>query len=117
MVSVLLVLLSSGYGHARLPKPKQDVLRANMDTSVNPGVDFFAYANGGWLKHHPIPASESSWGIANLVRDELYAKLRTIDENAARMKAPPGSNEQKVGDFWATAMDEAKAEKLGLSPL
>ena len=46
--------------------PKQDILVADMDTSVNPGDDFFAYANGGWLKRNPIPASESAWGIGNV---------------------------------------------------
>ena len=58
-----------------------------MDTSVNPGDDFFAYANGGWLKSNPIPASEAAWGSGNLVREELYVQLRTINENAAQKKA------------------------------
>ena len=51
--------------------PKPDFLAANMDTSASPGVDIFQYANGGWLKAHPIPASESHWGISNVVREEL----------------------------------------------
>jgi len=97
---------------------KEDLLSADVDSSVNPGDDFFAYANGRWLKAHPIPDSEASWGIANSVREDLYAKLRTISEGAAASSHPlPGSDEQKVGDFWATAMDEAKAEALGLTPL
>ncbi len=101
------------------PAPaKQDLLRANVDPSVNPGDDFFTYANGGWLKANPIPASEARWGIGSLVNEDLYAKLRAISENAAaNRQAAPGSDEQKIGDFWATAMDEAKAEQLGLTPL
>ena len=55
-----------------LSTPKADILSANIDKSVNPGVDFFQYANGTWLKHNPIPPSETYWGIASLVRDELY---------------------------------------------
>jgi putative endopeptidase len=52
------------------------------------------------------------------VRDDLYAKLRAISESAAaNPNTVPGNDEQKIGDFWATAMDETKAETLGLAPL
>lgn len=98
-------------------QPTQDFLIANVDTSVNPGDDFFSYANGGWIRKNPIPASESAWGIGNLVREELYVQLRTIDEAAAQKKAAPGTDEQKIGDFWTTAMDEAKAEQQRVMPL
>src|SRR5579862_3839488 len=94
-----------------------DILARNLDPSVDPGVDFFIYANGGWLKRNPIPSTESSWGIYHLVRDEIYEKLRSIDERYTGAKFAPGTSEQKIGDFWATAMDEAKAETAGLSPL
>jgi putative endopeptidase len=97
--------------------PKADVVAANIDSSFNPGDDFFSYANGAWLKIHPIPASESSWGIGEEVRDELYLKLRSISEKAAAAKPPAGGDEQKVGDFWSTAMDESKAQQLGLAPI
>ncbi|PWT83121.1 MAG: M13 family peptidase, partial [Acidobacteria bacterium] len=97
--------------------PKQDFLAADIDTSVNPGDDFFDYANGAWLKKNPIPASESAWGVGNVVRDELYVQLRSINEAAAQKNGAPGTDEQKIGDFWTTAMDDAKADKLGLMPL
>src|SRR5262249_25063946 len=82
--------------------PNQDFLAANLDSSVNPGEDFFEYANGGWLKRNPIPASESNWGIGNVVRDELYEQLKTINESSAKKNAAAGTDEQKVGDFWTT---------------
>src|SRR5712671_4926090 len=92
---------------------KTDFLAANIDPTVNPGQDFFTYANGGWLKRNPIPNTESAWGIGNVVREQLYLNLRSINEQAAGASAPPGSDQQKIGDFWATAMDTAKAEQLG----
>jgi putative endopeptidase len=94
-----------------------DFLASHMDTSVDPGVDFFDYANGAWLKAHPIPASESGWGIGNAVNEQLYASLRKINEDAAKTQATPGSDQQKIGDFWATAMDTGLAERLGVTPL
>ncbi len=97
---------------------KRDVVASNIDASVNPGDDFFEFANGTWLKSNPIPAQESMWGIGQVVQDDLYVKLRKISETAAAQKnAAIGSDEQKVGDFWTTAMDQALADKLGLSPL
>jgi putative endopeptidase len=96
---------------------KADVLAKNMDTTVSPGQDFFLYANGGWIKANPIPADQGSWGIGNLVIEENLSRLRTISEKAAAAKAAPGSNQQKIGDFWAVAMDSAKVEQAGLQPL
>ncbi|HEY3884414.1 MAG TPA: M13 family metallopeptidase [Vicinamibacterales bacterium] len=98
-------------------QPKPDFLAADMDTSAAPGQDFFEYANGAWLKAHPIPPSEAGWGIGNVVQDELYTKLRTISEDAAKSKAAKETDQRKIGDFWATAMDEQKADALGLKPL
>ena len=92
---------------------KADVLAINIDSTVSPGADFFDYANGGWIKKNPIPGEQSSWGIGNLVLEENLKRLREISEKAAAGKAAKGSNDQKIGDFWATAMDSAKIEKRG----
>lgn len=94
-----------------------DPLRADLDTSVSPGVDFFTYANGDWLAHNPIPPSESSWGIGNEVEDEINARLRTLSEKAAASPQTAGSDEQKVGDFWSMATDTATADRLGDAPI
>jgi putative endopeptidase len=102
---------------AATPSPLPDPVSVNRDLSANPGDDFFTYANGGWLKAHPIPASESSWGIGNEVREEIYTRLRSINERSAKVTAAPGSDEQKIGDFWTTAMDDAKGNQLGIAPL
>jgi putative endopeptidase len=103
---------------ARDPEPQpKDALAGDLDTSVSPAVDFFSYANGGWLKKNPIPASESRWGVGNLVQDEIYDRLRKINTEAARSGAPRGTETQKIGDFWAAAMDESLADRAGLAPL
>jgi putative endopeptidase len=99
-----------------LPR-SQDPLIQNMDPSVKPGVDFFKYANGGWIKTHPIPASERGWGIANLVQEQTYLQLHEISETASKSDAPMGSAEQKVGDYWMAGMDSMAIEKQGAAPL
>ena len=97
---------------------KKDILLTNMDTAVSPAKDFFQYANGTWLKNNPIPASESQWGIYNLVQEETYARLREINTDAAKNKsAKPNSASQKIGDFYYTGMDTVGIEKNGIRPL
>ena len=94
-----------------------DILSSNLDRTIDPAKDFFSYANGGWLLRHPIPESEAGWGLGDLVKEELYEELRKISEQAAKTAAPANSDLRKIGDFWTTAMDEAKADVLGLTPL
>ncbi|MEI2749434.1 MAG: M13 family metallopeptidase [Ferruginibacter sp.] len=96
---------------------KPDILAANLDSTVKPGDDFFMYANGGWIKKNPIPGEQSSWGIGNLVFEENLKRLKEISEKAAAAKAAKGSNDQKIGDFWSTAMDTVKIEAEGLKPI
>ena len=92
---------------------------ANIDPSVKPCDDFFHYASGNWLKNNPIPAAEVRWGSFNELADKNNATLRSILETAARdaVKAPKGSNAQKVGDFFASAMDSAAIDAAGLKYL
>ena len=96
---------------------KADLLVSNIDSMVKPADDFFEYANGGWIKKTPMPESESGWGIGNLVQDEIYSRLRKINEDAIATKNADGSISQKIGDFWQIAMDTIALDKAGISPL
>jgi putative endopeptidase len=90
----------------------------NIDKKVSPGVDFFEYANGTWLKNTPIPGDYSSWGSFNIVDEKNLATVHKILEAASNNKAAvAGSNEQKIGDFYYTGMDTAKIEADGIKPL
>jgi putative endopeptidase len=93
-------------------------LAAFVDTTVSPRVDFFQYAVGKWLKDHPIPASERSWGIGRAVQENTYQQLIAINEEAAQATgAKRDANAQRIGDFWFAAMDTATIEKQGFEPL
>jgi putative endopeptidase len=96
---------------------QNDVLIKNIDKSVKPGDDFFMYANGAWLKKNPIPGAYSSWGIGNVVEEDLRDKLKKINEDALKATAAKGSNTQKIGDFYFSGLDTVNIEKQGLTPL
>ncbi|MCD6012609.1 MAG: family peptidase [Flavipsychrobacter sp.] len=95
---------------------KPDVLRSHLDTTVSPNDDFFDYANGGWIKNNPIPADETNWGIGELVQKELYDRLLKINDEALKKNSKSGAD-QRIGDFWYSAMDTASIEKNGIAPL
>jgi putative endopeptidase len=91
---------------------------ANLDRSVKPCDDFFQFAGGGWMKANPIPAAYARWGNFNMLEAHNEDVLHEILEAAAKnQSAEPGSNEQKIGDFYASCMNEAAIESAGLKPL
>src|SRR5215813_15483842 len=76
---------------------------AGMDTKTAACADFYQYANGGWLAANPIPAAYSAWGVGNLLDEKNREVLHEILEAAAKNTAArKGSNEQKVGDYYAS---------------
>ncbi len=89
---------------------------AGMDRSTSPGDDFFKFANGSWLATTEIPADRASFGTGAVLQ-ELTAK-RTADliQDAAA-HAEPDSDARKIGDYYASFMDEAAIEQAGLAPL
>ena len=90
---------------------------ASFDRTVRPQDDFFRFVNGGWLARTEIPADASSWGAFNGLREKSRDALRAILEEAARSNAAPGSERRKLGDLYASYMDSARVERLGITPL
>jgi predicted metalloendopeptidase len=90
---------------------------ANLDSTVRPQDDFFRYVNGVWLKNTQIPADKPLWAPYMELRDKSDAQVKAIIEEAAQTRGPAGSEAQQVGDFYASFMDEARAESLGVTPL
>lgn len=117
LAALFLLAACGGPTHEKETGQRPDLLAGHVDSTVNPGEDFFHFANGAWIKANPIPSTESAWGIGNLVTEELRAKIRTINEQAAAAHAPKGSDQQKIGDYWTTGMDSAKADRIGTAPL
>ncbi|HEX2078853.1 MAG TPA: M13 family metallopeptidase [Longimicrobium sp.] len=91
--------------------------RRNLDESARACVDFYQYANGGWLSRNSIPADRSSWTAGAELNERNDSLLHRILEDAAAANAPRGSVQQKVGDLYASAMDTARIEALGARPI
>jgi predicted metalloendopeptidase len=97
------------------PAPRAGVKRADMDAGVAPGDDFHGYANGTWAKSTEIPADRSSYSAGAMVSELTLKRTRELVEGA--VKAEPGSEARKLGDYYTAFMDEAGIEKRGAAPL
>jgi putative endopeptidase len=104
---------------APAPKPLvSGVIVDNFDKSVRPQDDFYRFVNGTWIKNTEIPSDKSNYGAFTILDDQAEKELREIIEEAANAPDnPPGSEAQKVGDLYASYMDEARVEELKLTPL
>jgi endothelin-converting enzyme len=105
------------------PPPPAPVLKSGLDLtgfdrSVRPQDDLYRFAGGAWLANTPIPADKSNYGSFIILDDKAREEVKELIL-AASQKAdrPPGSDSQKVGDFYQAYMDTARVESLGLEPL
>ncbi len=121
IVPLALTLMISGFSSCNNqihPKQETDPMVAHIDSTVKPGDDFFLYANGKWFKENPIPASEQSNGLWQLIGDTINAQIRNICESSAKLSDEPlGSNKQKIGDFFFSGMDSVVLNDKGISEL
>ena len=111
----LLALLAVSESHAA---PASGFDRADLDTTCAPCRDFYQYANGGWVGRTQIPPTQSRWGTFSILAERNQLVLWRILEKAAKDRtAKPGSDTRRIGDYYASCMDSAAAEKAGITPL
>lgn len=116
VLAFAMVLGTPGQTAARSPVSGID--RTGFDTTARPQDDFHRYANGGWLDRTQIPPEKGRWGSFEILRDESDRRQRAIiEELAARRNLAAGSEGRKIGDLYASLMDEALAERLGAAPV
>src|SRR6185312_1984345 len=89
-----------------------------MDLSVDPGKDFYHYADGTWLKNNPVPADKSRWAsFMELSERNWYLIHQILEDAAADTKSAAKSPRREVGDFFASAMNTNRIEKLKFGPI
>jgi putative endopeptidase len=119
IISLILVLLLAGVGRRALSVGAADGAHgldvAGMDKGVNPGDDFFGYANGDWMRATKIPEDRASYGVFDALAEE--ANRQTSDLIKEASKSASGSEARMVGDYYDAFMDEKAIEAKGLSPL
>ena len=120
-IKILLIIMTLGLLSAcktQTDKQKPALEVSNMDLAVNPGDDFYSYANGAWIKKTTIPEDKSRYGSFDILQEENNAVLKEIFEKAASKKnAPAGSSWQKVGDFFKAGMNTENVELKGIDPI
>src|SRR5215472_16432382 len=96
------------------PKPLRSFDIDALDRTADPCVDFYQYACGGWKRSNPIPPDQASWGRFNELAERNRAAMHEILENAAKAtnRTP---NQQKIGDYFASCMDEEAIDKKGMA--
>ncbi len=99
-------------------KDKSGIKANYMDLTANPGEDFYRYANGAWIDKTEIPPAYPIFSLFHMLRDTALDQVNAlIKELAETTDTIPGSNAQKIGDFFASGMNEAKVESDGAKPL
>jgi len=119
LLPLVLVLLLPGHarpaGAQALRPHARSALESTVDTTIRPGDDFFAYANGAWLRATTIPAGSERWGARDEIRELTRRRVAGLVDRAAT--APRGSAARKVGDYRAAWLDEKAIEASGLSSI
>ncbi len=90
---------------------------ANLNTSVQPGEDFFEYAGGGWMKANPLKPEYARYGVFNDLAEKNRTQLRELFNELAQTTHAPGTVGQKVSDLYKMAMDSDRLNREGAAPL
>lgn len=115
LCAALATALLAGAVHAQTEAPRSGIDRSGMDNAVRPQDDLFRHMNGAWLRDTPMPADKAYIGAFEQIQEGTLAKLRGLIEDAA--KNGGDADAKKIGDLYASFMDEAALEKLGVKPL
>jgi putative endopeptidase len=88
-----------------------------IDPNVKPGDDFFQYVNGAWLDANTIPDDRTTWGTNDMLAVKAEHDVRTIIEEAAVAGGAPGTNRQKIADYYNAYLDQDAIDARGLEPI
>ena len=113
----VLVLFASALTAQQAAPAAHGIAVGHMDRAINPGDDFFTYADGAWLKKTEIPADRASIGVFSVLDDTANKRTAEIIEEAAKSDAKAGTSTRKIADLYNSYMSEKAIEASGLKPL
>lgn len=117
LIALVLLIAACNPGKDKSVSYTSGVYQLYMDTTVVPGDDFHAFVNGTWIKNTEIPADKSSYGIGMILHEKSQDDVKAIIEELAASENQQGSDEQMVGDLFASYMDMEKRNELGIAPM
>ena len=115
--SIICIALATALGACTTNGKMESRLLANMDTTYEPGTDFFEYATGGWRKANPLTDEYARYGQFDALRENNREQLKELVLEQAAKKSEPGSNAQKVGDLYNMVMDSTRRNNEGVAPI
>ncbi len=117
IVLASMVLLASCAGQATKTESVPAIDLANFDNSIDPKVDFFEYATGGWQKANPLKPEFSRYGSFDVLRENNEIRLNDLFAQMGKEETTPGSVNQKISDLYTMGLDSVRLNKEGLSPI
>src|SRR5689334_15307085 len=122
--AALLVACATRAAPAPIPAPRAHaaigawgVDLTARDINVKPGNDFFRHVNGRWMANNTIPADRITWGTNDILAEKAERDVREIIEDAAHSGGAPGSNAQKISDYYNAYCDQNAIDAAGLTPI
>jgi putative endopeptidase len=116
-IACVMILLVASQSCQKKEDLTSGIIKKNMDTLVKPGDDFSKFVNGNWEKKTQIPADKASYGAGSILYDKSREDVKAIIEEAAKGNNAQGTDEQKIGDFYASFTDRKTRDSKGISPI
>ena len=118
VLALTLGVAASASAQNAVPMQTKPLEPANLDRSVSACTDFYQFANGGWIKAHPVPPAFSVWGSFTELQENNQSNLLTILRNASANGDPKATADlRKLATYYTTCMDSAAAERAGYQPV
>ena len=115
MTMIAMAAVACNGGQTRVSVPAIDL--SNLDTTVAPGQDFYAYATRGWQRNHPLKPEFSRYGSFDVLRENNAIRLNELFQGLAGLKTRKGSVEQKIADLYTMALDSTRLNAEGFAPV
>ncbi len=117
IIGIMTMTSCSEKGQKKQNNLQDNINVTNLDSTVNPGNDFYQFATGGWQKLNPIPDEYARYGSFDKLREENQKQIQELIEELGKAEHKAGTNAQKIGDLYKSGMDSVKLNADGAAPI